>query len=452
MQVHKRRVLVGLIICFMLIPVNVWAATYYVSPSGDDNNPGTAAQPWKTIQKAAATVQAGATVIIKDGVYTGGIVVETPGAKDAPIVFRAEGTGAIIDTSGTYWRGLGFFIDGYGLNNPYWLGGDMYIEVIGLTIRNCAVAGLRISCAHHVTVKDCTMQDNGTWGIFTDYSNYTLLQDNECSGSKAEHGIYVSNSSDYPTVRGNRLHHNNACGFQINADPGGDGDGITTGALVEQNIIYENGKGGGAGINLCSVRNSIIRNNLIYHNYAGGIAGWGGGFGNQWGCKNNQIYNNTLYFRSGEGRWALSLKEGSTGCMVRNNILSGGARGAFEIDNDTILASLQMDYNLLYSADQNLVAAREDPETYFTLAQWQSASGQDSHSFSATPNQVFVDLFLADFHLRPGSPCINAGDPNPAFNDRDGSRNDLGAYGGPNALGPAPVKGSGSPGVLLLLE
>jgi hypothetical protein len=35
--------------------------------------------------------------------------------------------------------------------------------------------------------------------------------------------------------------------------------------------------------------------------------------------------------------------------------------------------------------------------------------------------------------LAPGSPAIDAGDPDPAFNDPDGSRNDLGAFGGPGA-------------------
>jgi hypothetical protein len=42
-------------------------------------------------------------------------------------------------------------------------------------------------------------------------------------------------------------------------------------------------------------------------------------------------------------------------------------------------------------------------------------------------------LFLgnSDFHLQPGSPCIDAGNPDPQYNDNDGSRNDMGAYGGP---------------------
>lgn len=43
--------------------------TYYVSPSGNDKNPGTETQPWQTIQKAADTLVAGDTVYIKEGFY-----------------------------------------------------------------------------------------------------------------------------------------------------------------------------------------------------------------------------------------------------------------------------------------------------------------------------------------------------------------------------------------------
>ena len=43
----------------------------------------------------------------------------------------------------------------------------------------------------------------------------------------------------------------------------------------------------------------------------------------------------------------------------------------------------------------------------------------------------FVNVLQGDYRLRPDSPLINAGDPAPALHDRDGSRNDIGVYGGP---------------------
>ncbi len=46
---------------------------------------------------------------------------------------------------------------------------------------------------------------------------------------------------------------------------------------------------------------------------------------------------------------------------------------------------------------------------------------------------LFEDVSQGDFRLQIGSPCIDAGDPNPVYNDNDGTPNDLGAYGGPNS-------------------
>lgn len=45
---------------------------------------------------------------------------------------------------------------------------------------------------------------------------------------------------------------------------------------------------------------------------------------------------------------------------------------------------------------------------------------------------LFVSYNRGDFHLQEGSPCIDTGNPDLEYNDPDGSRNDMGAYGGPN--------------------
>jgi hypothetical protein len=45
---------------------------------------------------------------------------------------------------------------------------------------------------------------------------------------------------------------------------------------------------------------------------------------------------------------------------------------------------------------------------------------------------LYVNAVSGDYHLTIHSPCIDTGDPNPAYNDLDGSRGDMGMYNSPN--------------------
>ena len=54
------------------------------------------------------------------------------------------------------------------------------------------------------------------------------------------------------------------------------------------------------------------------------------------------------------------------------------------------------------------------------------------NGISSNPN--FVNAEFGDFELMPHSPCLNSGHPDFKYNNLDGSRNTMGAYGGPGAL------------------
>ena len=117
-------------------------------------------------------------------------------------------------------------------------------------------------------------------------------------------------------IRNNRVHDNAASGIQINADPAMLWPELgTTGRRHHgrrggrEQLVWGNGRFGGAAINLASVRNSVFRNNLLYDNLAGGIAGWDDGNGDAWGTRNNTFIHNTIAFQSGEGRTATQPAE-----------------------------------------------------------------------------------------------------------------------------------------------
>ena len=250
----------------LLCLANAHAATFYVASTGKDTNPGTAAAPWVTIQRAANIVNPGDTVVVQPGTYKGAKFSRS-GLPTAYIRFLGQ-PGAIVNSPSP--------LNSNGDN--LWIRNAHYLILEGFTVTNAPRSGIAVqgepaAPARGNIVRRNRCHHNGRWGIFTGYALSVRIESNETSYSAAEHGIYVSNSSDNPLIRFNRAHHNRACGIQINADPSLAGDGIISGAVVSRNIAYENGVGGGAAINLASVRSSLISNNLLYNNHASGIAG-----------------------------------------------------------------------------------------------------------------------------------------------------------------------------------
>jgi len=69
-----------------------WAVNYYVdgdNPEARDANPGTEVQPWKTIGKAASSVQPGDTVFVKAGTYRETVILAQSGTAAEPITIQA---------------------------------------------------------------------------------------------------------------------------------------------------------------------------------------------------------------------------------------------------------------------------------------------------------------------------------------------------------------------------
>src|SRR5579863_2517734 len=68
------------------------AATYYVSTSGNDSNPGTASAPFRHVSKGAATAHAGDTVIVMNGTYDNEGEVADPDNVGAVVTMSNSGT------------------------------------------------------------------------------------------------------------------------------------------------------------------------------------------------------------------------------------------------------------------------------------------------------------------------------------------------------------------------
>jgi hypothetical protein len=118
----------------------------------------------------------------------------------------------------------------------------------------------------------------------------------------------------------------------------------------------------------------------------------------------------------------------------RNNIVAGGTGWGVRIANFPMAGSFQ--YNDVWG---------------FTLGAWYpediDLDGSYDTILTGVDGNIEVDpLFLAasqdqvsgndDLELSPGSPCRNAANPASTYEDVDGSRGDLGAWGGPFGVWP----------------
>lgn len=385
------------VFAIMMFVGTVSATSYYVDVNhGKDTYTGSAAHPWKTINHAASMVKPGSTVSIASGKYliSQNIHITRSGTKTSPIIFKGA-NGTVLDCSG---------LDGsdYDKRDGIFIENADYIHIENIEIKNAYRAGIRVSGSDYVSIKHVKSHNNGHWGIFTDFSNHILVENCDCYGSKYEHGIYISNSGDYPVIRGNKIHGNVNCGLHMNGDASMGGDGVITGALVENNIIYNNGVNGGSGINCDGVQYSTIRNNLLFNNHASGISLYvidGGGR-----STNNQVYHNTVIVAP-DGRWAVNLKGGSSQNNIYNNILLNYNPSHGSISTDSLIG-LHSDYNII-STNTHPVTP-DDDDSYPSFASWQ-AKGFDKHSKRASPGQIFTSATTNNYTLKSGSVAIDSG-------------------------------------------
>lgn len=100
-EIHWKRKIIARFIwvmTFCLTAAVAHAQTYYVSPSGEDSNPGTAASPFRTINRALSVIGtipgsgAGQTVEVAAGTYNEAIMFNLPSGSswDRPFTLRAR--------------------------------------------------------------------------------------------------------------------------------------------------------------------------------------------------------------------------------------------------------------------------------------------------------------------------------------------------------------------------
>jgi hypothetical protein len=386
---------------------------YFVSPTGSDSGPGTADQPWLTLQRAANAVVAGDTVVVRAGNYAG-FHLTADGTAAAPITFLADGAAVISQHNAA---------SDYGVD----LDGADYVVIDGFRIINSA-AGVRAAHNTGVVVRRNDIDVNSRYGVLATGSQGILIENNQIGRSGVGAGVVINGGGDGAVVRGNRIYDNLTHGIFLNGDRLAAGsDGLVSNSVIENNILLGNGRGGAATIGLDGAVGTSVRNNLIYFAHGDGISLFA--YDGASGSKDNVIVNNTVVVAL-DGQWALRVSGDSTRNVVVNNILlnNNTANGSLYFNADS-LAGTVSDFNVLTGL------LRDDSGTY-TLDQWRAAKALDSNSKTAdSARAVFVSPDAADYHLLPDSPAVDAGTKNRApLTDLEGNPRpggggvDAGAY------------------------
>jgi hypothetical protein len=183
--------------------------------------------------------------------------------------------------------------------------------------------------------------------------------------------------------------------------PGGGGVFCNSGARPE--IVRCRLTANDAGIALWNGSAALVRNCVIDHNTYDGVSTGAGAT-----VVNNTIHANRIGFYDYSGY----------GPTFMNNIVTG--HSLFGVSGPSGGAPPSLTYNCVWGNDSNYN---------------QAAPGIGSISY----DPLYADTASADYHLQPGSPCIDSGNPAPQYNDPDGSRCDIGAYGGPAAPSERPL-------------
>ncbi|MCC6475773.1 right-handed parallel beta-helix repeat-containing protein [bacterium] len=124
-----------------------------------------------------------------------------------------------------------------------------------------------------------------------------------------------------------------------------------------------------------------------------------------------RLVNNTI---RGAGYYGISMEQNCLPFIVNNIVTDCGRAGI----SARLSSSPYLDYNDVWNN-----GTREPQDVNYIP------------STLDVGNSISQDALLSgsDLRLGAGSPCVNAGHPDSEYNDPDGSRNDIGAWGGPGS-------------------
>lgn len=256
---------------------------YYVSNEGSDSNPGSSAMPWQTIQKAASSAAAGATVYVLPGIYREKIAVNVEGSSEEGYItfISLEEHGAVISGEGVP-------------NNPASYSDDIlyiesksYLKIIGFEIRDVTTpegSGIRLTGGgSHVELLRNKIHEirgggekGGAMGITVYGTNdrlpysHIVIEGNEiydCDPAYSE-ALTLNGNVQFFKVIGNNVHDVNNIGIDFIGGESWISKRHARNGLCKGNTVYRcrsKAEGGyAAGIYVDGGSSIILEKNEVY--------------------------------------------------------------------------------------------------------------------------------------------------------------------------------------------
>ena len=416
---------------------------------------------YSTIADAIIAADFGDTVLVEDGHYYENITL------DKSVVL---GSLFLLDNDETHINNT--FLNGTGINTPITINYNAKkIELLGLHIKEGSTAGAVIIGADtEISIGNCKISNNLGTGIQLNSSNISLsisnteIYSNQYSGieinsentslnitsckifdnnngisfSQSGCNISLSNSELYSNLtcinasgayKNNRTVSISECSFYENSNVLNFNADVSLD--INKTFIYDNDNSESGYRSLICLGNDVtasINESEIYNNNTKRII-----YTDEWyGSGAVDILKSHIHDNSSSEQFLINGAD-LENCIFNDNVVNqyllyggyivntaicnnSGGNGVFFLGGGTLLNSIIWGNSMPVNYTNGDVMYSDIQET-----------------ISGTGNLNSDPLFSDGlFHLSNSSPCKDKGNPSPDFNDTDGTRNDIGAYGGPN--------------------